>query len=122
MYQSGCGKPPSDPVRQPVINSPYDYPCWHYRVDNSGLAIRGEASPGRRPSEAYLSPVPLPMGYQQVLSGTQDPLSSMDHINQLRQRVEDWRQECKRRSNNVPRGRLKHRLTALENWTVRRLP
>ena len=93
MCESGCGKQPNDPVRQPVINSPYDLPCWHYRVDNSGLAIRGDASPGRRPSEAYLSPVPLPMGYQQVLSGTQDPLSSMDHINQFRQRVEDWRQK-----------------------------
>ena len=32
--------------KMPVINSPYDFPCWHYRVDNSGLAIRGDASPG----------------------------------------------------------------------------
>lgn len=92
MCESGCGKPPDDPIRQPVINSPYDFPCWHYRVDSSGVAVRGDASPGRRPSEAYVSPVPLPTGYQQVLSGTEDPLSSMDHIKQLRQRVEDWRQ------------------------------
>ena len=93
MCETGCGKPPNDPVRQPVINSPYEFPCWHYRVDSSGVAIRGDASPGRRLSEAYLSPVPLPMGYQQVLSGTQDPLSSMDHIKQVRQRVENWRRD-----------------------------
>ena len=93
MCEAGCGKPPNNPVRQPVINSPYDFPCWHYRVDGNGVAIRGDASPGRRQSEAYLSPVPLPMGYQHVLTGTQDPLASMDHINQLRQRVENWRRE-----------------------------
>ena len=93
MCELGCGKPPNDPVRQPVINSPYDFPCWHYRVDRGGVAIRGEAQAGRRPSEAYPSPVPLPMGFQQVLLGTQDPRSSMAHINQLRQRVDVWRQE-----------------------------
>ena len=38
-------------------------------------------------------PYPCLLGYQQVLSGTQDPLSSMDHVNQLRQRVEEWRQK-----------------------------
>ena len=29
---------------------------------------------------------------------------------------------CKRRSYSVPLGRLKRRLTALENWTVRHIP
>ena len=29
---------------------------------------------------------------------------------------------CKRRSNNVPDGRLDRRSTAVENWTVRHLP
>ena len=93
MCDVGCGQPPKDPINQPIINSPYDAPCWHYRVDGQGLAVRDNARPGRRPSEAYVSPVPLPSGYQHVLTGVQDPLSSMDHLNQLRKRVDSWRQD-----------------------------
>ena len=92
MCQTEHGRPPNDPVRQPIINSPYDFPCWHYRVGNSGTALKDDARPGRRPSEAFLSPVPQAVGFQRVLSGTEDPLTSMRHINELRQRVEDWRE------------------------------
>ena len=40
-----------------------------------------------------MSPVPLPSGYQHVLTGAQDPVSSMDYLNQLRKRVDSWRKD-----------------------------
>lgn len=82
--------PPADPVSQPVINSPYDYPRWHYRIGADGVA-QGPAREGRRPSEAYVAPVPAAWGQPGVMFGTEDPQSLMQHVAELRGLVEDWR-------------------------------
>ena len=82
--------PPANPVSQPVINSPYDYPRWHYRIGADGVAY-GPAQSGRRPSEAYVAPVPGPRGQTGVMFGTEDPRTLMEHVAKLRGRVEGWR-------------------------------
>ena len=116
MCDSDCGERPNNPLRQPIINSPYEAPCWHYRVDRQGVAILGDANPGRRPSEAYVSPVPLPTGQQplllrnqsRVLRGTEDPLASMAHVNDLRERVNAWRREGYPGTTDITRTLLRY--------------
>ena len=90
MCESYCGERPVDPVSQPIINSPYDYPCWHYRIGADGVAY-GPAHNGRRPPEAYVAPVPGPRGHAPVMIGAQDPLNLMAHVRELRELVEEWR-------------------------------
>lgn len=81
---------PIDPVRQPIINSPYDHPRWHYDVGADGIA-RGPAKTGRRPAEDYVAPVPGAVGQAKALIGTEDPRALMQHIADLRSLVEQWR-------------------------------
>ena len=46
---------PKDPQAEPVINNPYRYPEWHWQLNESGIALKDTATPGRRP--AQITPV-----------------------------------------------------------------
>ena len=75
-----------------------------------------DATPGRRLSEAYMSPVPMPRGHQaeligdqsRVLRGTEDPLASMAHVNSLRERVDSWRRAGYLGTTDVTRTLLRY--------------
>ena len=99
--------PPADPISQPVVNSPYDYPRWHYRMGTDGVAY-GPAESGRRPSEAYVAPIPGPRGQMPVMFGTEDPRALMEHVAELRALVEEWRENGYPDATDVTRDLLFH--------------
>lgn len=102
MRQSAVGDRPVDPIRQPIINSPYDYPLWHYDIGEGGVA-RGPAKRGRRPSEDYVAPVPGSTGQAKALFGSEDPRASMEHVAKLRYLVNEWRVDGYPGATNVSR-------------------
>ena len=63
-----------------------------------------------------MSPVPLPTGQQplllrnqsRVLRGTEDPLASMAHVNELRERVDSWRREGYPGTTDITRTLLRY--------------
>ena len=42
---------------RPILNSPYEPPSLHHRLDDTGQPIEGEPIKGRRPSK-FIVPVP----------------------------------------------------------------
>ena len=84
--------PPTDPTSEPIINSPYDPPDWHWSLDDSFRAC-APAVEGRRPSGAYL-PVPRPRSKVQSLDFTDESCQDIEphrQINAIRAAVEQWR-------------------------------
>ena len=43
--------------REPILNSPYEYPGRHWELDEQGQPT-GETVPERRAWDRYLSPIP----------------------------------------------------------------
>ena len=82
-------------IENPIINSPFDAPTQHFRFDDEG--ITDEVVDGRRPS-AYFMPIPASKrrgGKQQEIvfdEWTRDRLKETEFVNQLRERVDVWRQ------------------------------
>ncbi|OUC14079.1 MAG: restriction endonuclease [Alkalinema sp. CACIAM 70d] len=86
---------------QPILNSPYEYPSRHWRLDQTGQPT-GELVRSRRPAE-FITPIPKPKKQrhkQQVLDlfetagisdGSQTYELSM-FINSIREKVNAWRQ------------------------------
>ncbi len=83
-------------IENPIINSPYRVPNRHFQFDNEG--ITDQVVDGRRPS-AYFMPIPASKkkgGSQPELpfhEWTLDRIKETDFVNQLRERVEVWRQK-----------------------------
>ena len=90
---------------KPVLNSPYEEPRLHHRLDETGQPVDGPSVSGRRRSE-LLSPVPQPrLRHQQVVQDQVDLSFSYDEelssdgqaynpfpiINEIRSHVSDWR-------------------------------
>ena len=42
---------PYDPQTEPVINNPYQFPKWHWQLNDYAIAIQDSATPGRRPAQ-----------------------------------------------------------------------
>ncbi len=85
--------PPIDPTRNPIINTPYDPPAWHWSLDPEFRACT-PARVGRRPSGAYLS-VPKPRSPRvhagpNVVKSCQQ-IEPHRRINAIRAAVQDWR-------------------------------
>ena len=81
-------------IENPIINSPYRAPARYFKFDNEG--ITNEIVAGRRPS-SYFVPVPRPRkrGRQIELEFTEftaDQIRLNDFVNQVRDRVDIWRQ------------------------------
>ena len=86
--------PPIDPTSDPIINTPYETPTWHWSLDTEFRACEPVLS-GRRPSGAYLS-VPMPQAQQNSLDLTNGHKSCLQidphrQINQIRTAVQKWR-------------------------------
>ena len=92
MSEPYLGEPPDDPVKQPVINSPYDYPRWRYRICANGVAY-GPAESGHRPSEVYVAPIQGPREQMPVMFGTEYPRALMEHVSKLRALIDEWRED-----------------------------
>ncbi len=98
-------------IENPILNSPFDEPCRHFRFSEDG--ITNEVVESRR-SSSYFVPIPRPRKRGSQLSfeteWTEDRLKENEFINQVRQRVAQWR-----RGGRVGITRTTARL--LEYWT-----
>jgi type III restriction enzyme len=93
---------PADFFQQPILNSPYERPGRHWELDDSGQPTGREVG-SRRPAR-FVSPIPQPKkrskaAVQAALDlGDDAGLSTAEQrygeamINELRERVEAWRQ------------------------------
>ena len=82
-------------IENPIINSPYRAPDRHFAFDLNG--ITNNIVLGRRPS-SYFVPVPRPRkrGQQMELDFaeyTADQIRPNDFVNQVRERMELWRNQ-----------------------------
>ena len=80
-------------ISNPIINSPYHAPTRHFAFDNEGITDR--IVEGRRPS-SYFVPVPRPRkrGTHQQLEFaelTADQIEKNQFVNEIRARLERWR-------------------------------
>ncbi|MDE0644163.1 MAG: DEAD/DEAH box helicase family protein [bacterium] len=82
-----------DPLSNPVINTPYEEPQWHWELDMQGRALEGRApKDGRRPALGIL---PVPQAAlkgeqaQGVLEFTPDDLNPT--VQDIRIQVRRWR-------------------------------
>ena len=81
-------------IENPVINSPFDEPCRHFRFSDEG--ITNDIAPHRRVS-SYFIPIAKPKkkGKDQLYfetEWTQDRIEENKFINQVRTRVKQWRE------------------------------
>ncbi|SFY53674.1 BPTD_3080 family restriction endonuclease [Streptomyces sp. F-1] len=86
-------------IENPIINSPYAEPAWHWELDQRGQPT-GERVPGRRPSETWM-PVPRARKGRKTGAGVQHELfldgileerKGQDVIGNIRAEVSRWRQ------------------------------
>ena len=90
---------------KPVLNSPYEEPRLHHRLDETGQPVDGAPVSGRRRSE-LISPVPQPrlrsqqdaqeqvglaFSYDEGLSSDEQAYNPFPIINEIRSHVSDWR-------------------------------
>ncbi len=88
---------------KPILNSPYEYPSQHWRLDESGQPIDGPPAQSRRKAE-FITPIPRPRKRKEPTEQTQMDLGTTigsdgdtqrydptPIINQLRSQVDDWR-------------------------------
>ena len=82
---------PTDPVEQPIINSPYEEPKWHWTLDERQVA-QAPLKPGRREARGGSNPVPQPKitKTQPMFDNSQEELIL---VNNLRTLVARWRQQ-----------------------------
>jgi hypothetical protein len=81
-------------IENPVINSPFEEPCRHFRFSEQG--ITNEIVEGRRPS-SYFIPIPRPKGHKGETPDlfdtgwTEDRIQLNPFINKIWGRVALWR-------------------------------
>ncbi|MCL2656314.1 MAG: DEAD/DEAH box helicase family protein [Betaproteobacteria bacterium] len=87
--------------KQPILNSPYDYPSWHWELDESGQPTRNIIASRRQAK--FISPIPRPRkragGEQRELGLDDAAISTAEQtyrhtevINAIRREVDVWRQ------------------------------
>lgn len=97
-----------DAVSGPILNTPFQYPSRHWRLDEKTQRALDETVVGRRPSGAYL-PVPKhhPDGTLLVMdTATQVPPHTM--INEIRGFVKEWRENGWSGASRVTRELLEY--------------
>jgi type III restriction enzyme len=96
-------------IENPILNSPYDVPTAHWRFDDDG--ITDDVVPSRRPS-GYFVPIPAArrQGKQMLLQTdwTRDRLKPNDVVNQVRGRVQLWREKGRPGTTATTRALLDH--------------
>lgn len=83
---------PNSPEDEPVINSPYREPDWHWQLNSQAKAV-SPALPGRRIAQ-NLSPVAGSRNIHQTEAagfGAQWP--KLDLVNRIRAMVKTWQQQ-----------------------------
>ncbi len=90
---------------RPILNSPYEEPGLHHRLDDAGQPVDGPPETGRRRSE-LISPVPKPRLRRQAgtleqvtltlssgdgISSSEQEYDPFPIINDIRSHVADWR-------------------------------
>ena len=83
-------KPAWNPIDHPIINSPYEEPRWHWKLDGRGVA-QPELLPGRRQSMG-ISPVPQSKT-PKTATLFDDPKEELILVNNLRTLVSRWRRQ-----------------------------
>ena len=91
-----------DFFEQPILNSPYEYPAWHWELDDEGQPTN-QIIEGRREAK-FITPVPAPrrrrgrsvqkqlvMDEGEGLSTEEVQYDPMPIIRSLRQQVDEWR-------------------------------
>ena len=78
-----------DPIAQPVLNTPYEHPARHWRLDETGRALP-EVIPGRRPS---IGLIPVPKASKKAAQGelVLDEGNLNEVVNSIRHEVGLWR-------------------------------
>jgi len=92
----------ADFFERPILNSPYEYPSRHWKLDDSGQPT-GEVVERRRPAQ-FITPIPKPrkqkgrVEQQQFVFDDGAGVSSAEQqydptpvINELRHYVDQWR-------------------------------
>jgi type III restriction enzyme len=94
------GSPTGNPFfDQPILNSPYAYPSWHWELDREGQPTHRKLNQRRRAD--FVSPVPKPKKYRkqeslpfdegQGLSSTKQQYDLTGLIESVRREVDRWR-------------------------------
>ena len=89
----------------PIINSPYERPRYHWELDGDGRAT-DTLLDGRRPSGPYRG-VPLPAGSHEH-AGYDDSIEPYARINAIRDGVASWRKGGYRGASKMSRRLLEH--------------
>jgi type III restriction enzyme len=78
-------------VDNPIINSPFERPKWHFELDDDGQPT-GKKLPDRRRS-IYVVPVPAARrrGPQQRELSLEDKVTENVLVNEIRRHVDQWR-------------------------------
>jgi type III restriction enzyme len=97
-------------IKNPIINSPFEEPCRHYRFDDEG--ITDEIANQRRVS-AYFVPIAQPRKKSKekqltLADWTADRIEENKTVNFVRQRVQIWREGGYPAITNVTRRLLQH--------------
>jgi type III restriction enzyme len=78
----------------PILNSPYEYPRYHWELDSTGQPT-GVRQDGRRPA-SFVTPVPAPKkrgkGQKELQLDELSTESQRYDINELRIQVDRWRE------------------------------
>jgi len=77
---------------RPILNSPYQAPSLHHRLDDHGQPLDGEPLPGRRPSKIIV-PVPASRKKASASQASLELETYTEHqlINEIRGYLENWR-------------------------------
>ncbi len=94
-------------IENPILNSPYDAPEWHYRFTDEG--ITNEVVAGRR-SSIYIRPVPVDRRRPSdpMLPGFEEKPEENQFVNDLRKSVSVWRMANYPHTTDVTRKLLAH--------------
>ncbi|MCA0387655.1 MAG: DEAD/DEAH box helicase family protein [Bacteroidetes bacterium] len=80
-------------MSNPILNSPYEEPKWHYYTNLNGTLNYEEIMPGRRPFSPEVPSVPFADTNQNNLFGAELADDYSTHIiNRLREEIKKWRQ------------------------------
>ena len=83
---------PEDPETEPVINNPYQFPDWHWQLNEYAIALKGTATPGRRSAQTTPA-VPSAkiktdsLGQAGMIGAVFAPLTL---VNEIRAAVQRW--------------------------------
>ena len=99
-------KPAWNPTDHPIINSAYEEPRWHWKLNEQGVA-QPELLPGRRQSIGVNPPVPRSKT-PKMLTLFDDPKEELILVNNLRTDVSMWRRQEYPGVTNVTKQLLDH--------------